>query len=68
MGLFMNFSVGSAGGFFMVPFSSGSATKVADAAKSMKSSSTMIWMGANGRGMPKNDWDKEDGNQGDFAG
>ena len=53
MDLFMNFSLGLVGGFFMVPVSSGSATKVAEAAKSMNSSSTMIWIGANGNGIPR---------------
>ena len=52
----------------MAPVSSGSATNVAEAAKSMKSSSTMIWIGANGKRNSKDDWDKEDRNQGDFAG
>ena len=53
MGLFRNFSLGLIGGFCMDPVSSGSATKVAEAAKSMKSSSTMIWIGAKGNGMPR---------------
>jgi alkaline phosphatase len=53
MGLLMNGSLGLIGGFFMVPDSAGSATKVADAAKSMNNSSTMICMGANGKGMPR---------------
>jgi len=37
----------------MAPVYSGSETKVAEAAKSMKSSSTMIWIGAKGRGIPR---------------
>ena len=51
----------------MVPTSSGSATKVAEAAKSMNSSSTMICMGEKGKGIPKDDWDKKDGYQRYFA-
>src|ERR1017187_3464524 len=53
MDLFRNFSFGLIGGFCMEPDSSGSATKVVDAAKSMKSSSTIIWIGAKGNGMPR---------------
>src|SRR5665647_79739 len=53
MVLLRNFSFGFIGGFCIVPISSGSATKVAEAAKSMKSSSTMIWIGAKGNGIPR---------------
>ena len=67
MGLLRNFSFGFVGGFCMVPVSSGSATKVADAAKSMKSSSTMIWIGANGSGIPRMIGTMKDRNQRYFA-
>src|SRR5665647_2607159 len=51
--LLRNFSFGLIGGFCIDPLSSGSATKVAEAAKSMKSSSTMICIGAKGKGIPR---------------
>ena len=54
MGWLRNFSFGSFGGLSIMSASSGSATKVADVAKSMNNSNTIIWIGANGRGMPRN--------------
>ena len=50
---FMNVSLVSMGGLFITLLSSGSATKVAEAARSMKSSRTIIWIGAKGRGTPR---------------